>query len=112
MRDPSTQRDDVSLVVLLLSQAHHRRHTVVGVHLQPPDEVVTHRHCFGDVLDVSMGIDEARHHRLPSQVHGGRPGRHLHPGSGHRDAALADEDGTVLDRRLGGWAGEATSGAG
>ena len=59
-----TQRDDFKQVVLPLSQAHHRRDTVVGVHLEPPDKVVPHRHGVGEVLDVPVGVDDAWHDGL------------------------------------------------
>ena len=59
-----TQCDDVGQVVLPLPQAHHRRHTVVRVHLKPPDKVVTHRHGVGEVLDVPVGVDDAWHDGL------------------------------------------------
>jgi hypothetical protein len=99
------QLDDFRLLLLVdLAKAHGGGDPVVRVHPQAPDEILSCRHGFRLILDVGVGVDHAWHHRLAGKVHPRGACGNLHRGgrAGRRDAAVADENGALLDRSAAG----------
>ena len=97
------------------AEAHRARDAVVGVHPQPADEVVAHRHWrVRGHVQMRVRVDEAGHDRLAGSVNalGACRNHHRCRRADCRDAAVGDDERAAIDRRAAGAVDDARVGKG